>query len=64
MEFDLKEHNQQLKDTAKEVAKIRVQQREAQAKMDKIEKELLEKWTKEKESRQDIHGYGGRALAW
>jgi hypothetical protein len=47
-EFDLKEHNQLLRDT-KEVAKIRAEQREAQAKLDK-EKEMLEKWAKEKEA--------------
>lgn len=49
VEFDLKEHNQLLRETKDEVAKIRAEQREAQAKMDKLEKELLEKWAKEKE---------------
>jgi len=49
VEFDLKEHNQLLRDTKQEVEKIRAEQREAQAKMDKLEKELLEKWAKEKE---------------
>lgn len=48
-EFDLKEHNQLLRDTKEEVAKIRAEQREAQAKLDK-EKEMLEKWAKEKEA--------------
>ncbi len=49
-EFDMKEHNQLLRDTKDEVAKIRAKQREAQAEMDKLEKELLEKWSKEKEA--------------
>lgn len=49
-EFDMKEHNQLLKDTEDEVAEIRAKQREAQAEMDKHEKELLEKWSKEKEA--------------
>src|SRR4051794_30324605 len=50
VEFDLKEHNQLLRDTKEEVAKIRAEQREAQAKLDKKEKEMLEKWAKEKEA--------------
>lgn len=49
-EFDMKEHNQLLRDTKEEVAQIRARQREAQAEMDKLEKELLEKWNKEKEA--------------
>ena len=47
--FDLKEHNELLESTKEEVAKIREEQREAQAKMNKLEKEMLEKWGKEKE---------------
>ena len=49
-EFDMKEHNQLLKDTKDEVEEIRTKQRKAQAEMDKLEKELLEKWGKEKEA--------------
>ncbi|KAJ9610321.1 hypothetical protein H2200_005098 [Cladophialophora chaetospira] len=49
-EFDMKEHNKLLRDTKDEVAQIRAKQREAQAEMDKLEKELLEKWSKEKEA--------------
>jgi hypothetical protein len=49
-EFDMKDHNQLLRDTKEEVAQIRAKQREAQAEMDKLEKELLEKWSKEKEA--------------
>lgn len=70
VEFDLKEHNQLLKDTKEEVAQIRAEQREAQAKMDKIEKELLEKWTKDKEAgkismdtvEELLHGKTGSVL--
>lgn len=47
--FDLEEHNKLLADTAEEVKKIRAEQRKAQAEMDKLEKELLDKWNKEKE---------------
>jgi urea carboxylase len=49
VEFNLKEHNQLLRDTKEEVAKIRAEQREAQAKLDK-KKEMLEKWAREKEA--------------
>jgi urea carboxylase len=49
-EFDMKEHNQLLRDTKDEVAEIRKKQRQAQAEMDRLEKELLEKWNKEKEA--------------
>ncbi|KIW23765.1 urea carboxylase [Cladophialophora immunda] len=49
-EFDMKEHNQLLRETKDEVAQIRAKQREAQAEMDKLEKELLEKWSQEKEA--------------
>lgn len=48
-EFDMKEHNKLLKETADEVKEIRRKQREAQAEMDKVEKEMLEKWNREKE---------------
>ncbi|KAJ9663199.1 hypothetical protein H2198_000960 [Neophaeococcomyces mojaviensis] len=49
VEFDMKEHNKLLRDTAEEVKEIKRKQKEAQAEMDKIEKEMLEKWGKEKE---------------
>jgi urea carboxylase len=49
VEFDLEQHNKLLQDTKEEVAEIRKQQQEAQAKMDEREKEMLEKWNKEKE---------------
>jgi len=49
-EFDMKEHNKLLRDTAEEVKEIRRKQREAQAEMDKIEKEMLDKWNEEKEA--------------
>ena len=49
VEFDMKEHNKLLRETKEEVKKIRAEQRKAQAEMDKLEKELLEKWNKEKE---------------
>ena len=48
--FDMKEHNALLESTKEEVAKIRQEQAKAQEEMDRLEKELLEKWTKEKES--------------
>lgn len=48
-EFDMKEHNKLLRETADEVKKIRQKQREAQAEMDKVEKEMLDRWNKEKE---------------
>jgi urea carboxylase len=48
--FDMKEHNKLLEETKDEVKKIREEQRKAQAEMDKKEKELLEKWNKEKEA--------------
>ncbi|EHY53480.1 hypothetical protein HRR83_003686 [Exophiala dermatitidis] len=48
--FDMKEHNQLLRDTKDEVAQIRARQREAQAEMGKLEQELLAKWNKEKEA--------------
>lgn len=49
--FDMAEHNKLLRDTADEVAAIRSKQRQAQAEMDKLETELLERWTKEKAER-------------
>jgi urea carboxylase len=47
--FDMKEHNQLLEKTKEEVAEIRKEQAKAQEEMDRKEKELIEKWTKEKE---------------
>lgn len=47
--FDMAEHNELLKSTAKEVKEIHEKQQKAQAEMDKIEKEMLDKWNKEKE---------------
>ena len=49
--FDMAEHNRLLADTKDEVAAIRSRQRKAQAEMDKIEAQLLEKWAKEKAER-------------
>lgn len=49
--FDMAEHNRLLQDTKDEVAAIRARQREAQAEMDKIERELLARWAKEKAER-------------
>lgn len=49
VEFDMKEHNKLLADTAEEVKEVKRKQRAAQAEMDKIEKEMLDKWNKEKE---------------
>lgn len=49
--FDMAEHNRLLRDTKDEVASIRARQRVAQAKMDSLETELLEKWAKEKSER-------------
>lgn len=47
-EFDMEEHNRLLQDTKEEVVAIRKRQSEAQKKMDEVEAELMEKWTKEK----------------
>lgn len=47
-EFDMEEHNRLLQDTKEEVVAIRKRQSEAQKEMDKLEAELMEKWTKEK----------------
>lgn len=49
--FDMAEHNRLLRDTQSEVSEIRTRQRKAQAEMDKLESELLAKWTAEKEER-------------
>lgn len=46
--FDMKEHNELLRSTRDEVKVIKERQAKAQAEMDKLEKELMEKWTKEK----------------
>ena len=48
--FDMKEHNKLLAETADEVKKIREDQKKAQAGMLKLEEELLEKWSEEKEA--------------
>jgi len=42
------EHNQLLEDTQGEVTEIRKRQKRAQDEMQKVEDELMEKWTKEK----------------
>lgn len=49
VEFDMKEHNKLLADTADEVKEVKRKQRKAQAEMDKIENEMLERWNQEKE---------------
>lgn len=46
--FDMKEHNELLRSTKDEVKVIKERQAKAQAEMDKLEKELMEKWTMEK----------------
>lgn len=48
IEFDMAEHNRLLEETRDEVVAIRKKQSEAQKKMDELEAELMEKWTKEK----------------
>ncbi|KAI9368323.1 allophanate hydrolase subunit 2-domain-containing protein [Aspergillus egyptiacus] len=48
VEFDMAEHNRLLAGTKDEVKEIRARQRKAQAEMDALEKELLERWAKEK----------------
>ncbi|KAJ0425761.1 allophanate hydrolase subunit 2-domain-containing protein [Aspergillus carlsbadensis] len=48
VEFDMAEHNRLLAKTKDEVVAIRARQREAQREMDELEKELLEKWAREK----------------
>ena len=47
--FDMKEHNELLESTKEEVRRIRGEQAKAQEEMDTKEKELIEKWTREKE---------------
>ena len=47
-EFDMAEHNKLLRETKHEVKAMKEKQRRAQEEMDKLEKELLEKWTAEK----------------
>ena len=49
--FDMAEHNKLLHDTKDEVAAIRSKQRQAQAEMDKLEADLLDRWAKEKAER-------------
>ncbi|KAL4880245.1 allophanate hydrolase subunit 2-domain-containing protein [Aspergillus karnatakaensis] len=51
VEFDMAKHNQLLSDTKDEVKIIRARQRQAQADMDALEKEMLDRWTKEKAER-------------
>ncbi|KAL4941356.1 hypothetical protein BDV06DRAFT_4295 [Aspergillus oleicola] len=51
VEFDMGEHNRLLADTRDEVVRIRARQRKAQAEMDTLEKEMLERWAKEKAER-------------
>lgn len=52
VEFDLEEHNQLLRETRQEVEAIRARQREAQEHLDKVEREMLEKWSEEKKKGQ------------
>ena len=47
-EFDMAEHNQLLKDTEEEVKDVKKWQKHAQDEMQKVEDELMERWTKEK----------------
>lgn len=51
VEFDMAEHNRLLENTREEVKSIRGKQRKAQAEMDALEKEMLERWAKEKAER-------------
>jgi urea carboxylase len=46
--FDMAEHNRLLEETREEVKGIRGRQKLAQDEMQKVEDELMEKWTKEK----------------
>ncbi|KAF9887062.1 hypothetical protein FE257_010556 [Aspergillus nanangensis] len=50
-EFDMAEHNKLLHATREELASIRARQRQAQAEMDTLETELLQRWAKEKAER-------------
>lgn len=47
-EFDMGEHNKLLQDTKGEVEEVRKRQKRAQDEMQKVEDELMERWTKEK----------------
>ncbi|KAL4785860.1 cyclophilin-like domain-containing protein [Aspergillus varians] len=51
VEFDMAEHNRLLGETKDEVKSIRARQRKAQAEMDALEKEMLERWAREKAER-------------
>ena len=46
--FDMSEHNRLLQDTKGEVEEVKKKQRRAQEEMQKVEDELMERWTKEK----------------
>lgn len=46
--FDMAEHNDLLRRTKEEVELIRKQQKERQETMNKVEKELMDRWTEEK----------------
>ena len=50
VEFDMKEHNKLLRETAEEVKEIKRRQQEAQTEMATIENEMLDRWSKEKEA--------------
>ena len=47
-EFDMGEHNKLLRDTREEVSEVKKRQKRAQDDMQKVEDELMERWTKEK----------------
>lgn len=47
-EFDMGEHNKLLQDTKEEVKEVKKRQKRAQDEMQKVEDELMERWTKEK----------------
>ncbi|KAL5338477.1 allophanate hydrolase subunit 2-domain-containing protein [Aspergillus crustosus] len=51
VEFDMAEHNRLLSETKEEVKAIRARQAQAQAEMDALEKDMLERWAKEKAER-------------
>lgn len=46
--FDMAEHNELLSRTKEEVKLIRKKQKERQEEMNKVEKELMDRWTEEK----------------
>lgn len=52
VEFDMAEHNRLLKETKDEVAAVRDRQRQAQAKMDQLENDLMQRWVKEKAEKE------------